>query len=131
MSFVHKPGVALKVPVVATAPVVPQSAAEFSHTENVSSVAECNALIEDVLGLFGPAGGVLIFNAAGDGETLSCSLQDTPVHLQFTPDEDIWCSLPLGYWGRTHGNDEGWNSIMYGLNGSMGGKILAFSIFFL
>jgi hypothetical protein len=65
------------------------------------------ALIEDVLGLFGPAGGVLIFNAAGDGETLSCSLQDTPVHLQFTPDEDIWCSMPVGYWGRFHGNDEG------------------------
>ncbi len=44
---------------------------------------------------------------SGDGEVLSCSLQDTPSHLEFTPDEDIWCSNLLGYWGRTHGNDEG------------------------
>ncbi|MCK5401387.1 MAG: SusD/RagB family nutrient-binding outer membrane lipoprotein [Flavobacteriaceae bacterium] len=42
-----------------------------------------------------------------NGETLQCSIQDTPLHYQFTPDEPIWCSLPLGYWGRPHGNDEG------------------------
>jgi hypothetical protein len=65
------------------------------------------ALIEDVNGAFGPAGEILVFNAAGDGEVLSCSLQDTPTHLQFTPDEEIWCSMPLGYWGRFHGNSEG------------------------
>jgi len=65
------------------------------------------ALIEDVNGLFGPAGDVLAFAAAGNGETLQCSLQSTPTHLQFTPDEDIWCSVQLGYWGRSHGNDEG------------------------
>ena len=65
------------------------------------------ALYEDVNGAFGPAGNIYISNGAGDGETLSCSLQDTPTHLQFTPDEEIWCSMPLGYWGRFHGNDEG------------------------
>lgn len=65
------------------------------------------ALIEDVLGIFGPAGDILIFNGAGNGETLQCSLQETPTHLQFTQDEDIWCTLPLGYWGRFHGNSEG------------------------
>ena len=42
-----------------------------------------------------------------DGETLQCSLQTVPTHLEFTPDEAIWCSIKLGYWGRTHGNDEG------------------------
>ncbi len=42
-----------------------------------------------------------------NGETLQCSLQNVPFHLEFTPDEEIWCSTKLGYWGRTHGNDEG------------------------
>lgn len=42
-----------------------------------------------------------------NGETLQCSLQDVPTHYEFTPDEDIWCSAKLGYWGRAHGNDEG------------------------
>jgi len=65
------------------------------------------ALFEDVNGQFGPPGDVYVSNGSGNGETLQCSLQDTPTHLQFTPDEDIWCSLALGYWGRLHGNDEG------------------------
>jgi hypothetical protein len=48
------------------------------------------------------------FNADNtNGETLQCSLQLTPNHLLFTPDEDLWCSTALGYWGRAHGNDEG------------------------
>lgn len=42
-----------------------------------------------------------------NGETLQCSLQTVPTQLEFTPDEEIWCSTKLGYWGRTHGNDEG------------------------
>ncbi len=42
-----------------------------------------------------------------NGETLQCSLQNVPSHLEFTPDEDIWCSVQMGYWGRSHGNDEG------------------------
>jgi len=56
------------------------------------------------------------YDWAGDssnGETLQCSLQDQPFHLEFTPDGDNsfgdgrWCSNFLGYWGRHHGNDEG------------------------
>jgi len=46
-------------------------------------------------------------NPAGNGETLQCSLQTTPVHLQGTPSGDIWCFTENGYWGRLHGNDEG------------------------
>ena len=49
-----------------------------------------------------------------NGETLQCSLQLQPFHLDFTEDgEDAygmvgrWCAGNLGYWGRTHGNDEG------------------------
>ena len=44
---------------------------------------------------------------SSNGETLQCSLQLTPNHLQFTPDEQTWCSNLGGYWGRAHGNDEG------------------------
>lgn len=40
-------------------------------------------------------------------ETLVCSSQAVPNHLQFTAEEDYWCGLRLGYWGRTHGNAEG------------------------
>ena len=42
-----------------------------------------------------------------NGETLQCSLQTVPFHLEFTPDEDTHCAVALGYWGRAHGNDEG------------------------
>ncbi|NNL79422.1 MAG: SusD/RagB family nutrient-binding outer membrane lipoprotein [Flavobacteriaceae bacterium] len=65
------------------------------------------SLFEDVNGLFGPPGAIYISSGDGNGETLQCSLQETPTHLQFTPDEDYWCSMRLGYWGRAHGNDEG------------------------
>ena len=65
------------------------------------------SLFEDVNGIFGPAGAIYISNGDGNGETLQCSLQETPTHLQFTPDEEYWCSMRLGYWGRHHGNDEG------------------------
>ena len=46
-------------------------------------------------------------NPAGNGETLSCSLETTPTHLQGTPCGDIWCFMEDGYWGRPHGNDQG------------------------
>ncbi len=36
-------------------------------------------------------------------ETLSCSLFIVPDHYEGLP----YCSLPNGYWGRSHGNDEG------------------------
>ncbi len=44
-------------------------------------------------------------DADPDEETLACSLVVPPQHFQdggFT-----YCSVPNGYWGRTHGNDEG------------------------
>ena len=50
---------------------------------------------------------------SSNGETLQCSLQDQPFHLEFTADGDNsygdgrWCSNFNGYWGRHHGNDEG------------------------
>ena len=48
-----------------------------------------------------------------NGETLQCSLQLQPFHLDFTEDGGDgtmvgrWCAGKLGYWGRHHGNDEG------------------------
>ncbi len=36
-------------------------------------------------------------------ETLQCSLQNPPAHYAGFP----FCSLPNGYWGRDHGNNEG------------------------
>ena len=44
-------------------------------------------------------------DAPPNEETLACSLVVPPQHFQdggFT-----YCSVPNGYWGRTHGNDEG------------------------
>lgn len=46
-------------------------------------------------------------NPAGDGQTLSCSLIAPPVHYVNAGFGDIFCFLENGYWGRTHGNDEG------------------------
>lgn len=67
------------------------------------------SFIEDVDGLVFDevAGQVYQLDGDGVGETIGCSLSDVPTHLQFTPDEELWCSLPLGYWGRMHGNPEG------------------------
>ncbi|SDB66582.1 Susd and RagB outer membrane lipoprotein [Flavobacteriaceae bacterium MAR_2010_188] len=42
-----------------------------------------------------------------DAQNLVCSSQDVPNHLQFTEEENYWCSNRLGYWGRIHGNAEG------------------------
>jgi hypothetical protein len=44
---------------------------------------------------------------SSNGETLQCSLQTVPFHLEFTPDEETQCHNISGYWGRAHGNDEG------------------------
>ena len=57
--------------------------------------------------LYSSGGSVFLYNGAENGETLQCSLQTTPSHLQFTPQEPYWCSVQMGYWGREHGNDEG------------------------
>ncbi|MBT8179411.1 MAG: SusD/RagB family nutrient-binding outer membrane lipoprotein, partial [Eudoraea sp.] len=45
-------------------------------------------------------------DAPPDEETLACSLEVPPLHWTdggFT----IYCSVPNGYWGRSHGNDQG------------------------
>ncbi len=65
------------------------------------------ALYEDVNGAFGPAGNIYISTGGANAETLECSGNSVFSHLEFTPGEDIWCSMHLGYWGRSHGNDEG------------------------
>ena len=54
-------------------------------------------------------------SVTANGETLQCSLQSQPFHLDFTEEGSLydgdlvgrWCTNFLGYWGRTHGNDEG------------------------
>lgn len=51
--------------------------------------------------------GYYFYQPGEDSETLICSTQETPNHLQFTPQEDYWCSVRMGYWGRDHGNAEG------------------------
>jgi hypothetical protein len=57
--------------------------------------------------LYSSGGSTFLYTASENGETLQCSLQVTPSHLQFTPQEPYWCSVQMGYWGREHGNDEG------------------------
>ena len=42
---------------------------------------------------------------APNEETLACSLTDPPT--QYVNGGYPYCSLPNGYWGRNHGNDEG------------------------
>jgi len=44
---------------------------------------------------------------SSNGVTLGCSIQLLPTHLEFTPDEETYCSNIGAYWGRAHGNDEG------------------------
>jgi len=48
-----------------------------------------------------------LYNGDVDAAALACSAQDVPGHLEFTEEEDYWCSMRLGYWGRIHGNNEG------------------------
>ena len=65
------------------------------------------SFITDLEGRFGPVGAIYRHDQGENAETLECSGLTTPPHLEFTPDEVTWCTLPLGYWGRAHGNDEG------------------------
>ncbi|MDC6352637.1 SusD/RagB family nutrient-binding outer membrane lipoprotein [Zeaxanthinibacter sp. PT1] len=44
-------------------------------------------------------------DAPANEETLACSLAVPPQHFQ--DGGYTYCSVPNGYWGRTHGNDEG------------------------
>lgn len=40
-----------------------------------------------------------------DEETIECSLESAPAH--YVAGNHIFCSLPTGYWGRDHGDDDG------------------------
>ncbi len=42
---------------------------------------------------------------APDEQTIRCSLQPSPIH--YVNGGFTFCSLPNGYWGRDHGDDEG------------------------
>jgi len=44
-------------------------------------------------------------DAAGNGETLSCSLETPPAH--YSANGISYCWLEDGYWGRDHGDDDG------------------------
>jgi hypothetical protein len=44
-------------------------------------------------------------DAPPDEETLACSLAQPPQH--YVDGGFTYCSVPNGYWGRSHGNDEG------------------------
>jgi len=77
-------------------------------------------LLHDVNALFSGSPNIWMYpcdwgdcDGTANGETLQCSLQDQPFHLELTPDgsgtygDGRWCSNFMGYWGRHHGNDEG------------------------
>lgn len=44
-------------------------------------------------------------DAPASGDELSCSLATPPTH--YLDGGYTYCSVPMGYWGRSHGNDEG------------------------
>ncbi len=48
-----------------------------------------------------------VLTASENAQTLECSGNTIFPHLEFTPEEDYWCSVKLGYWGRDHFNNEG------------------------
>ena len=52
-------------------------------------------------------GAFFILSANPNAETLECSGNAIFPQLEFTPEEDYWCSVKIGYWGRDHFNNEG------------------------
>lgn len=54
-----------------------------------------------------PDGGYYILNEDPNVERIECSGNAIFPHLAFTPEEDYWCSMRMGYWGRDHFNNEG------------------------
>jgi len=52
-------------------------------------------------------GAFFILNGSPNAETLECSGNSIFPHLEFTPEEDYWCAVKIGYWGRDHMNTEG------------------------
>jgi hypothetical protein len=80
----------------------------YFYRQNFATPGNYN-LVNDANGIINPGspGLTYFYNEDENGETLQCSLQNVPTHLEFTPDELLWCSVQMGYWGRSHGNDEG------------------------
>ena len=84
------------------------------YTPSGANIYQSNWLMETMLNLNDPRIRYYFYRQVGatpgadadpDEETLACSLVVPPQHFQdggFT-----YCSVPNGYWGRTHGNDEG------------------------
>jgi len=52
-------------------------------------------------------GAFFILNGNANAETLECSGNSVFPFLEFTPEEDYWCAVKLGYWGRDKFNNEG------------------------
>lgn len=90
----------------------PDYAADY--TSSGANIYQSNWLMETMLNLGDPRIRYYFYrqvdatpgaDADPNEETISCSLVVPPPHFQaggFT-----YCSVPNGYWGRTHGNDEG------------------------
>lgn len=90
----------------------PDYAADY--TSSGANIYQSNWLMETMLNLDDPRIRYYFYrqvdatpgaDAPPNEETLACSLVVPPQHFQdggFT-----YCSVPNGYWGRTHGNDEG------------------------
>ena len=84
------------------------------YTTSGANIYQSNWLMETMLNLDDPRIRYYFYrqvdatpgaDADPDEETLACSLEVPPPHFQaggFT-----YCSVPNGYWGRTHGNDQG------------------------
>ena len=88
----------------------PDYAADY--TSSGANIYQSNWLMETMLNLGDPRIRYYFYrqvdatpgaDADPDEETISCSLVVPPAHYAgFT-----YCSVPNGYWGRSHGNDEG------------------------
>ena len=90
----------------------PDFAADY--TPSGANIYQSNWIMETMLNLGDPRIRYYFYrqedatpgaDAPADEETLSCSLVIPPQH--FIDGGYTYCSVPNGYWGRTHGNDEG------------------------
>ncbi|MEJ2161954.1 MAG: SusD/RagB family nutrient-binding outer membrane lipoprotein [Robiginitalea sp.] len=90
----------------------PDYAADY--TPSGANIYQSNWLMETMLNLGDPRIRYYFYrqvpstpgaDAPANEETLACSLAQPPQH--FIDGGYTYCSVPNGYWGRTHGNDEG------------------------
>jgi len=84
------------------------------YTSSGANIYQSNWLMETMLDLDDPRIRYYFYrqvdatpgaDADPNEETISCSLVVPPPH--FVAGGHTYCSVPQGYWGRTHGNDEG------------------------